>query len=144
MLKEVTKVGKHTLVLATFFILIIFAGCSENNENNVTTKTSNSTHSEEVADDLVRITISKNNGKEHITEEEIPIKGGENLLELMQNNFFTEQVNGQVTSIERQKANEEENLLWVIMVNNEPLTVQPAEYNVQSGDKIIFDLHEVK
>nr|WP_244986894.1 DUF4430 domain-containing protein [Oceanobacillus caeni] len=62
----------------------------------------------------------------------------------MQNNFFTEQVNGQVTSIERQKANEEENLLWVIMVNNEPLTVQPAEYNVQSGDKIIFDLHEVK
>ncbi|WP_068671979.1 DUF4430 domain-containing protein [Oceanobacillus sp. Castelsardo] len=138
--------GKYSIILVTFFILFIFSGCSESNENenNVTTKTSNSTHSEEVAEDFVRITVSKNNGTEFLTEEEISIESGENLLELMQNNFYTEQVNGQITSIERQKANEKENLLWVITVNDEPLTVMPAEYKVQSGDKIIFDLHEVK
>ncbi len=144
--KEVAIVGKYSIILVTFFILFIFSGCSESNENenNVTTKTSNSTHSEEVAEDFVRITVSKNNGTEFLTEEEISIESGENLLELMQNNFYTEQVNGQITSIERQKANEKENLLWVITVNDEPLTVMPAEYKVQSGDKIIFDLHEVK
>jgi hypothetical protein len=142
--KEVAIVGKHSIIFVTFIILIILAGCSEDNDNNVTAKTSNSTHSEEVAEDLVRITVSKNNGTEFFTEEEISIKGGEDLLELMQNNFYTEHVEGQITSIERQKAIEEENLLWVITVNDEPLTVNPTEYKVQSGDKIIFDLHEVK
>ncbi|WP_156289265.1 DUF4430 domain-containing protein [Oceanobacillus salinisoli] len=131
--------------LMTLLLLMgVLAGCaseeSDETENNASTSTTNSSQTEEVAEDHVRITISVDNGAEFITEEEIPIEEGDILLDVMEEHFYVEHEGGFITSIERVEASEEEQTAWMYFVNDEMPTVGAAEYELSSGDKIVFDL----
>lgn len=135
---------KWKLVLLIFVILIVLGACSSNESNsNVTTTTTNSSHSEEVKEGFIRVTVSMDNGSQYITEEEISIDEGKSLLDVMISNFFIEQSNGKITSIERVKASKDENTEWKYFVNGEEIDVIPRDYIPASGDKIVFDLQPI-
>ncbi|WP_085991998.1 DUF4430 domain-containing protein [Oceanobacillus senegalensis] len=133
------------LIIVSIMIISIglLAGCSfgeETEDNGASTSTTDSTHSTEVPENHVRITVSINHGNEFITEEEIPIEDGDILLDVMEENFYVEQKGGFITSIERVKASDEEKTAWMYYVNGEMPTVGASEYELSSGDKIVFDL----
>src|SRR5690606_27572696 len=135
---------KWKLVLLIFVILIVLGACSSNESNsNVITTTTNSSDSEEVKEGFIRVTVSMDNGSQYITEEEISIDEGKSLLDVMISNFFIEQSNGKITSIERVKASKDENTEWKYFVNGEEIDVIPRDYIPASGDKIVFDLQPI-
>jgi len=128
-------------ILAAAALLV---GCSANGNNetnsNSSVSTNNTGGTEEVAEDAVRITISLNEGTQFINETEVPYEEGAILMDVLEENFFVEQENGDITSIERMEASEEDNTAWMLYVNDELSSVGAAEYEVQPGDKIVFDL----
>ena len=119
-------------------------GCSsdENTNQNTSVSTNNSSQSEEVAEDSVRITISINEGEEYVTEEVIQIEEGDILMDVMEENFYIETAHdGQyITSIERVAASDEEKTAWMFFVNDEMATVGASEYELSPGDVVVFDL----
>ncbi|MBR3120747.1 DUF4430 domain-containing protein [Oceanobacillus profundus] len=119
-------------------------GCSsdENTNQNTSVSTNNSSQSEEVAEDSVRITISINEGEEYVTEEVIQIEEGDILMDVMEENFYIETAHdGQyITSIERVAASDEEKTAWMFFVNDEMATVGASDYELSPGDVVVFDL----
>ncbi|RKQ16144.1 DUF4430 domain-containing protein [Oceanobacillus bengalensis] len=124
----------------------LLAACAQDEDtqthSNVTTSTTDTTQSEEVAEGHVRITVSINEGEEFLTEKEIAIEDGDILIDVMEENFYIETAfDGEfITSIERVAASDEEQTSWMFFVNDEMPTVGAAEYELSSGDKVLFDL----
>ena|SRR5699024_647092 len=135
---------KNKLILFGSLILltVVFAACSNDEENNNTSVSTNeSGHSDEVAENLVRITISINDGEQFINEEEVEIEAGENLLEILRKTFFIEtDEEDTITSIERMQVEEEEGTTWVLFVNDDKVDIPAKDYTVSGGERIIFDL----
>ncbi|RKQ37695.1 DUF4430 domain-containing protein [Oceanobacillus halophilus] len=134
---------RHFIFIVLFLIIGGLAACSSNSDqtqNNASTSTTNSSQTEEVAENHVRITVSINDGEEFVTEDEVPIEDGDNLLDKMEEHFFIEQESGFITSIERVQASEEEKTAWIYSVNGETPNVGAADYELESGDKVVFDL----
>ncbi|RDW19099.1 hypothetical protein CWR48_08600 [Oceanobacillus arenosus] len=131
-------------ILILFMVAGLLIGCSaEENENtNTTVSTNNTSQSEEVAENSVRITISINEGEEFVDEKEIEIKEGDILMDVMEENFFIEtEFDGTfITSIERVAASDDEKTAWMFFVNDEMASVGAAEYELVPGDKVVFDL----
>ncbi|WP_010650728.1 DUF4430 domain-containing protein [Oceanobacillus massiliensis] len=121
----------------------LLIGCSpeESTEgSNTSVSTNNTSQTEEVPEDSVRITISINEGQESVNEQEIQIEEGEILLDVMEDNFFIERDGAYITSIERVSASEEDKTAWMYFVNDEMATVGADEYELSPGDKVVFDL----
>ncbi|MGJ9456852.1 DUF4430 domain-containing protein [Oceanobacillus sp. CF4.6] len=136
---------KWILQLAVILMTVgLLIGCSsENNtEQNTSVSTNETSDSEEVAEDSVRITISINEGEEFVTEQEIAIEEGDILMDVMEKNFYIEtDFDGAfITSIERVEASDEEQTAWMFFVNDEMPTVGANEYELSPGDIVVFDL----
>ncbi|MFC4022906.1 DUF4430 domain-containing protein [Oceanobacillus longus] len=129
------------VILMTVGLLI---GCSseDNTEQNTSVSTNETSDSEEVAEDSVRVTISINEGEEFVNEQEIPIEEGDILMDVMEENFYIEtDFDGAfITSIERVEASDEEQTAWMFFVNDEMPTVGANEYELSPGDIVVFDL----
>jgi len=129
--------------LFIFLIAGLLTACTNESENtNTTVSTNNTSDTEEVAKDSVRITISINEGEQYVTEEEIQIEEGDILMDVMKENFYieTDQDGQFITSIERVAASEEDKTAWMYFVNGELATVGAGEYELTPGDVIEFDL----
>lgn len=129
--------------LFIFFITGLLVACSNESENtNTTVSTNDTSDTEEVAEDSVRITISINEGEQYVSEEEIPIEEGDILMDVLEENFYieTDQSGQFITSIERVAASDEDKTAWMYFVNDEMATVGAAEYELSPGDIVVFDL----
>lgn len=145
MQKDGETMKKWILQLAVILMTVgLLIGCSsENNtEQNTSVSTNETSDSEEVAEDSVRITISINEGEEFVTEQEIAIEEGDILMDVMEKNFYIEtDFDGAfITSIERVEASDEEQTAWMFFVNDEMPTVGANEYELSPGDIVVFDL----
>lgn len=130
-------------ILLIMFILIALAACSNESENiqNTIVSTNETSHSEEVADNVVRITISIDGGAQFINEQEVEVEEGANLLEVLTDTFFIEtDEDNNITSIERVQSDTEENTSWELFVNDEKSDIPAQDYNVNGGEVITFDL----
>ena len=131
---------------AIIMAAVLLVGCSSNDETeqntNTRVSTNDTSNTEEVAEDSVRITISINEGEEFVTEQEISIEEGDILMDVMEENFYIEtDFDGAfITSIERVKASDEEQTAWMFFVNEEMPTVGANEYELTPGDEVVFDL----
>ncbi|WP_405101364.1 DUF4430 domain-containing protein [Oceanobacillus sp. FSL H7-0719] len=124
-------------------IVTILAACSNNEEEKVNTvvSTNETSESDKVADNTVRITISMQDGAQFLNEQEVEIEKDANLLEVLQQTFFVEtNDDGEVTSIERMKVDEEANTTWNLYVNDKYSDIPAKDYTLNGGEKIIFDL----
>jgi len=91
-------------------------------------------------EETAAITISEDEGEEVHAEEDITFTEGDLLLDVMEENFEVEHDSGFVTSIDGIAPEEDEERAWMYYVNDEMPTVGAAEYELESGDEVIFDL----
>lgn len=124
-----------TGLFAVLFLTGMLAGCSDAEENNAT-QPAETTESEET----VVITVSENEGEEVIAEEDVPIEEGDLLLDVMEEHFDVEHEDGFVTSINGVAPEEGEQRAWMYYVNDEMPMVGAAEYELEPGDEVVFDL----
>ena len=131
------------MAFTILFIPFLLIACSDDGqENQLTSVSTNDTgDSEEVADNAVRITISTDDGRQFLNEQEVEIEEGDNLLEVLKATFFIEvDEESKITSIERMQANEEDNTSWKLFVNDEISDIPAKDYSLEGGEKIVFDL----
>src|SRR5690625_7418944 len=88
-----------TVLFTLFTVLVLVVGCG----NNSNEPTQNSETNEEVNDaeeEVVFVTISKDEGEEVLSEKEIEIEENDILMEVMQENFEIEEEEGFITTID--------------------------------------------
>lgn len=92
----------------------------------------------------VTIEVTMDNGKEEVAKENIEVKAGANVYDVMKENFKIEDDNGMITSIEGKKQDAAASKYWMFEVNDEPAMKGAKDIEVKAGDVITWDLHEVK
>ncbi|MGQ3545603.1 DUF4430 domain-containing protein [Bacillus cereus] len=90
----------------------------------------------------ITIEVTTDNGKNEIAKEKVKIKDGENLFNVMKEKFNIKDEKGMITSINNQK--QENKKYWMFNINNEPAMKGAKEIELKDGDKISWDLHEIK
>lgn len=131
---------KKLVVLCFIFIIGLLAACNGDDEASNSRVTTNDTGTD-LGDDMVRLTISINNGSQFINEQEVEIEEGANLLEVLEKTFYVETNDeGVIRSIERQKVDTEKNTKWVLIVNDEPTDTPAKDFTLTGGQRITFDL----
>ncbi|WP_164219017.1 DUF4430 domain-containing protein [Virgibacillus sp. YIM 98842] len=131
-------------VIFTVGLLLIGCGTDEDSaENNVSTnQTAEQTEGNDAAEqneDTVLITISIDEGSQYVDEKEIPVEEGDILMDVMKENFYVEEEEGFITSIERVSAEEGEEKGWIFYVNGEMAMVGAEDYELSPGEEINFD-----
>lgn len=140
-----------SMVLALAFVLGACGASEEDTEStegtNADTETTEQAETEESgeqAEQTVAITISENEGENILTEKEVPFEEGALLLDVMKENFEIEEQEGFISSIDGVAPEEGEEKSWMYFVNDEMPSVGAAEYELQPGDEITFDLQAWK
>lgn len=116
-------------------VIVLLIGCS----NEPTTPKTEETE-QQIKEEVVVITISKDNQTEIITEKEVPISDHDLLMEVMKENFDIEEDGGFIQSIDGIQPENGEEKAWIYYVNGELAMVGATEYVLIAGDKILFDL----
>ncbi|WP_066193146.1 MULTISPECIES: DUF4430 domain-containing protein [Gracilibacillus] len=125
-------------------LLVGLAACgdSENPDNQQDTNTSD----EAVEEVNVSITISDHSSDTVISDEELQVESGSDILTILQENY--EQVEltneGFLTGIEGHQQDEENNVYWVYEVNGEMANVGMSEYEVSDQDEITLSLEKME
>lgn len=109
-----------------------------NNENNIDTS------EEDRSEEIVTIIISKDFGEELIADQEITIKEGAILMDVLKENFSVEDDNGFVTSIDGEKQDPDKSKYWLYSVNGEDGMVGANEYELSAGDEVHFELNSME
>ncbi|MHA6251069.1 DUF4430 domain-containing protein [Oceanobacillus sp. CAU 1775] len=132
---------KRLLILFMIMIVGLLAACNSEDPSNTRVSTNDSGTDASLGDDMVRITISINDGEQFLNEQEVKIEESTNLLEVLEETFYVEtNEENVITSIERMKVDEEANTEWVLFVNDEPSDTPAKDYSLTGGERIIFDL----
>lgn len=139
---------KWILSLVSMLLAVgLLAGCSDKEENEAdapvdTVEQNTEKTTTEENEEQVVITVSENNGEEVHSEEAVSIEEGDLLLDVMEDNFDVEHDDGFVTSINGVAPEESEQRAWMYYVNDEMPMVGAAEYELEPGDEVVFDLQE--
>lgn len=133
--------------IAAVLLLLAACGADEGNEEDAGSEDAGSEQTEgngvsEQNEDTVLITISIDEGKEYVDEKEIPIEEGEILMDVMKENFYVEEEDGFITSIERVSADEGEEKGWIFFIDGEMAMVGAEDYELSPGEEITFDFQE--
>ncbi|MCC3358278.1 DUF4430 domain-containing protein [Bacillus sp. REN16] len=130
------------LLFALLSLGLLF-GCSNDQSTNDKSNTKASeTANQEESTEIVTVVTSKNNGEEIIEEKEIEIDAGKevSLMDIMQENFEIVEKDGFISGIDGVEGSDTDKTFWHIAVNGEDLMVGAADYKLEPGDKIEFDL----
>jgi uncharacterized cupredoxin-like copper-binding protein len=124
-------------ILLCLMMVMVYTGCS--NQEVEQTKPVEQVEKQEV----ITVTVSKNNGEEVITEKEVEVKEGQTVMEVMQESFELETAyeGTFIVGIDGLIADEAKKESWFYSVNGEEAMVGAAEYKLKPGDKVEFDLH---
>ena len=129
-----------------FAAILLLAGCGADGGSgeddasmNDTAEQTEENDAAEQNEDTVLITISIDEGSEYVDEKEIPVEEGDILMDVMKENFYVEEEEGFITSIERVSADEDEEKGWIFYVNGEMAMAGAEEYELSPGEEINFD-----
>lgn len=133
-------------LLALLFTALVLVGCGQDSTDNAENNQEGSKENTEQTEkqEVVTVVISKDNGAEVVTEKEIPIEKGTTVLDVMKENFEIEESDGFITSIEGVSQDDKNGKYWMYTVNEEMATVGAAEYKLEPGDQVTFDLHAME
>lgn len=129
---------KLLLVLATMMMMLAGCGTTETKE------TADQPKQEETKKEQVTVEITKDNGKEKVTEKKINIPKDATIMDVMQDNFKIEtQYDGAfISSIEGVAGSEQEKTSWFFSVNGEEAMKGAKDITLKPGDVVEFDLHK--
>lgn len=128
-------------VLSVFTILVGCADQNNNNSNNASEIDNNDTNQEQ-NEAIIVVTLSKDDGDEVMSEEEVTINEGDILLDIMIEDFDAKHDNGFITSIDGIEADDPNEEGWLYYVNDEEAPVGAAEYELSADDKVRFDFQK--
>jgi ABC-type enterochelin transport system substrate-binding protein len=128
------------LVFLLAAIMMILAGCGAEE----TKKPADQPKAEEAKQEQVTVQITKDNGKEKVTEKKIDIKKETTVMDVMKENFEIEtQFDGAfISSIEGIAGNEQDKTSWFFSVNGEEAMKGAKEITLKPGDAVEFDFHK--
>jgi len=129
-----------TYLLSLILAIGVLTGCGTTNEAPEMNNSTNNTETQEVNEDVIHVTISKDEGEEVLSEKEIAIEEGAILMDVLKENFDIEEDGGFVTSIDGVAPEEGEQVAWMYFVNDEMAMVGANEYELSPGDEVNFDL----
>ncbi|MBD7964664.1 DUF4430 domain-containing protein [Fictibacillus norfolkensis] len=129
---------KLLLVLATMMMMLVGCGTTETKEPADQPK------QEETKKEQVTVEITKDNGKEKVTEKKVEIAKDATIMDVMQDNFKIEtQYDGAfISSIEGVAGSEQEKTSWFFSVNGEEAMKGAKDITLKPGDVVEFDLHK--
>ena len=128
------------LTLFTIFTtLLLVVGCS-NESTTPTEEEETGIETTESQEEVIKVTISKDEGEEVLSEKEIEIEENAILMDIMKENYDIEEDDGFITSIDGVAPEEGEEKAWMYFVNDEMAMVGAAEYELEAGDNVVFDL----
>lgn len=131
---------KWMLTLFTIFTtLVLVVGCS-NESTTPTEEEETGIETTESQEEVIKVTISKDEGEEVLSEKEIEIEENAILMDIMKENYDIEEDDGFITSIDGVAPEEGEEKAWMYFVNDEMAMVGAAEYELEAGDNVVFDL----
>jgi hypothetical protein len=122
-------------------ITLLF-GCSTANDNSAPSENDNAENqpTEEASEEVVTITISKDEGEEVLADKEVAMEDGAILMDVLKENFEIEEEGGFIQAIDGVVAEEDEKMFWAIIVNDEMAEVGAAEYELEANDHVEVDL----
>ncbi|UFT97663.1 DUF4430 domain-containing protein [Radiobacillus kanasensis] len=136
---------KWKSLLALLFAALVLVGCGQDSTDNAENNQEDKENTEQMEkQEVVTVVISKDNGAEVVTEKEIPIEEGTTVLGVMKENFEIEESDGFITSIEGVSQDDKNGKYWMYTVNEEMAKVGAAEYKLEPGDQVTFDLHAME
>ena len=128
------------LTLFTIFTtLLLVVGCS-NESTTPAEEEETVVETTESQEEVIKVTISKDEGEEVLSEKEIEIEENAILMDIMKENYDIEEDDGFITSIDGVAPEEGEEKAWMYFVNDEMAMVGAAEYELEAGDNVVFDL----
>lgn len=131
---------KWMLTLFTIFTtLVLVVGCS-NESTTPAEEEETVVETTESQEEVIKVTISKDEGEEVLSEKEIEIEENAILMDIMKENYDIEEDDGFITSIDGVAPEEGEEKAWMYFVNDEMAMVGAAEYELEAGDNVVFDL----
>lgn len=131
---------KWMLTLFTIFTtLLLVVGCS-NESTTPAEEEETVVETTESQEEVIKVTISKDEGEEVLSEKEIEIEENAILMDIMKENYDIEEDDGFITSIDGVAPEEGEEKAWMYFVNDEMAMVGAAEYELEAGDNVVFDL----
>lgn len=131
-------------ILLSLILVITLVSCTEDN-NKKTVDTSNDKQiklTENVFKEISTTIILKE-GDNEISKKNFTIKFGENLLNVLKDNFEIEEIDGFITSIEGKSQDEKESIYWMYTINGESANVGAGDYELKDKDIIVFTLEKI-
>ncbi|WNB93684.1 DUF4430 domain-containing protein [Bacillus sp. NEB1478] len=128
------------LVAVFAVLMMMLAGCG----TDETKKTSDQPKTEQAKKQEVTVKITKDNGKEKVTEKKVAIKEDETVMDVMKNNFKLDLMydDSFISGIDGVKGSEQDKTSWFLSVNGKEAMKGAKEIKVKPGDVIEFDLHK--
>jgi hypothetical protein len=132
-------------LFSVMLALVVLVGCgngeANNTQKNQENNNNNTESSEQQEEATITVTLTKNKEAEVLEEQELVIKEGNILLDVMKENFDIEEKEpGYIIAIEGIVADEAESMFWALSVNGEMSMVGAAEVELKNGDSVNFDL----
>lgn len=124
--------------MSLFTALVLVVGCS-NDSGQTTTESNINEEEKEVQEEIITVTISKDEGAELLSESEIEINEKAILMDVMKENFDIEEDGGFINAIDGIGPVEGEEKAWMYFVNDEMAMVGAGEYELSNGDEVNFD-----
>lgn len=128
------KMRKTLTIFMTMLMAIMLVAC--NNDTNVSNEDSNGN---EIG--TVTIQLTRDNGEEEISEDEVALYEGDTVMDVMKRNYDIETAyEGEfIHGINGIAPEEGENYAWMYTVNGEEAMVGATEYELEPGDVVHFD-----
>ncbi|GEL68030.1 DUF4430 domain-containing protein [Marinilactibacillus psychrotolerans] len=128
-------------IIGTSLFAILFAGCGNNEEKN-------GQEDLESGDSQGLITVefkfNIDDDVDKIDEDKInktvELSSGKSLLAAMKEQYEVIEDEGYITSIEGYEQSQEENIYWLYEINDEFAQVGAADYTLEDGDVISWEL----
>ncbi|GEQ32800.1 DUF4430 domain-containing protein [Marinilactibacillus psychrotolerans] len=128
-------------IIGTSLFAILFAGCGNNEEKN-------GQEDLESGDSQGLITVefkfNIDDDVDKVDEDKInktvELSSGKSLLAAMKEQYEVIEDEGYITSIEGYEQSQEENIYWLYEINDEFAQVGAADYTLEDGDVISWEL----
>lgn len=130
---------KKLLLLST--LLLVGCGQTTNETADVSVPVTIESSSEvEVQELLVSISVTVDGEVIEEGDVEVEVEEGQNLLEVMKENFDIEEADGFISSINGYEQDDAEGKYWLYDVNGEMAEVGAADFELSDGDQIEWKL----
>jgi ABC-type enterochelin transport system substrate-binding protein len=128
------------LLLIFTALMMILVGCG----TTETKKPSEKPKTEETKKQEVTVKVTKDNGKEKVSEKKIDIDGEPTVMDVMKSNFKveTQYDDSFIGSIEGVKGNEQDKTSWFFSVNGKEAMKGAKDIKLHPGDVVEFDFHK--